>query len=180
MPDDEYGDNYDGCFKGYIFWPRTTMYLIRDLKMDFAIYGFYNALVSLADWDSRRKTFGFVKLNGYEISKALNISESLYSRYKKRLDKFGLTKQTKIGLRLLEYKRFSKEIVQFMSKKTIVDRKSEIAVLQDLISLSQEEIANLQESKAKSVPSFNVPFNGGDLEEIDPKEVDRYWNTLQS
>jgi hypothetical protein len=163
----------DKKYKGYFVFPRQALLLYFELGFD--LFGFYLALVTLANWYRGNKNFGKVTKNQEEIAEALRTTQSTVSRKIRDLTKHPhfILRHNKEQI-LGYFPLFSKDVASKIASNRYETLHELYAAIYEINREVQEKYAYLQDIKPQNrvqnlISSFNSECSS-DMEEYGKKE----------
>ncbi|MCX6782561.1 MAG: hypothetical protein NTZ20_00990 [Candidatus Levybacteria bacterium] len=162
--------------KGFINIPRRVTMLLKEKKLDFTDYGFYNFLLHEVDWYRPRSTYGCIPKTDIDLALDSGCSPSTISRRKAKLEKLRLIETAPNGLtKIVDFEKFSIKVVTKLAKLDVANLQEDFAQTQSAIAEVQQDFANMQQARQEKDTSFSYsPYKdikGSNEEYVDPEDI---------
>ncbi len=162
--------------KGFINVPRRITMLLKENKLDFTDYGFYNFLLHEVDWYRPRTTYGCIPKTDTDLAIDGGCAKSTISRRKEKLVVLGLITITPEGLiKVVDFEKFTMKVAMKLGKQDVATLQEDIAQTQSAIAETQQDFADMQQLRQENSESFrDSPYKGSSYsndEEVNPDDI---------
>ena len=160
--------------KGFINVPRRVTMLLKERKLDFTDYGFYNFLLHEVDWSKKKSTYGCISKTDIDLAIDSGCSPSTICRRKHKLKKLNLIIDTPEGLiKVVDFEKFTMEVAMKLGKLDVANLQEDHAQTQSIIAELQQKIAKTQSSSHEIDDSFSYsPYKDQTLSNAEEVDID--------
>lgn len=147
--------------KGYIVVLRRMLLLLKEKRLNFVDFGFYNFLLLEADWDSRHPAYCCVTKSDLELSLDSSCDSSTINRRKQRLLNLGLIEIQDGLVKIIDFQKFELSFARQLAKKEVANLQEDTAQTQSLIVEMHKSNVEMQTSQVQNdSQNFSVSSKG--------------------